>query len=122
MERAPQAASQMLVALDFLLGPSPEVVLMVPAASEEPVASVCAVQTRFLGNRVIACRNQGRRPKDASSALEGLFAGKRAEARQAVMYVCTNGACQEPAVGPAAIDTALVEIAKPKEVIRGENR
>lgn len=117
MKRAPQAASQTLVALDFLLGPSPEVVLMVPAASEESVATVSAVQTRFLGNRVIACRNQGERSRDASNALKGLFAGKSGDGGQTVMYVCTNGACQEPAVGSTAIEAALIEIAEPKKAI-----
>ena len=117
MERAPQAASQMLTALDFLLGPSPEIVLMAPAASEESVASVRSIQTRFLGNRVVASRNREEQPRDASNALEGLFAGKTGDGAQATMYVCTSGACQEPAVGLAAIEAALVEIAEPKTAI-----
>ncbi len=121
MKRAPQAASQMLVGLDFLLGPSPEIVLVVPAAPEESVASVRSVRTRFLGNRVIACRSQEVRPKDASSALQGLFAARTPHAHQPVMYVCTNGACQEPAVGLAAIEAALIEIAESKKVIQCEN-
>jgi hypothetical protein len=39
-----------------------------------------------------------------------LFAGKSAATNEPALYVCENFACQEPAVGLAAIEAALDKI------------
>ncbi len=117
MERAPQAASQMLVALDFHLGPSPEIVLIEGAAPEVPLVRACGIQQRFLGNRVLAYRDTGETDVDRSENLEGLFQGKKAESGQTRMFVCQNGTCREPIAGSPAIDRAVADMAKRKSPI-----
>lgn len=105
MERHPTAAGQMLIALDFLLGPTPELVLL--GGDEQATADVLsALRRRYLPNRVLA-----RRPSvQQSAALDELFAGKTSSASDPTLYVCENFACQEPAVGREAALAALEKL------------
>jgi uncharacterized protein YyaL (SSP411 family) len=105
MERHPTAAGQMLIALDFLLGPTPELVLL--GGDEQATAEVLsALRRRYLPNRVL-----GRRPSvQQSAALDELFAGKASSASDPTLYICENFACQEPAVGREAALAALEKV------------
>ncbi|MHB8903374.1 MAG: thioredoxin domain-containing protein, partial [Thermoguttaceae bacterium] len=103
MERAPQAASQMLVALDFLLGPSPEIVLVEAGNPDTTVVEASQVQDRFLGNRVLAYRNVESPAAVRSKDLDGLFSGKSPRVGEPLMFVCQNGMCLEPITGLPAI-------------------
>ncbi|HEX5447424.1 MAG TPA: thioredoxin domain-containing protein [Pirellulales bacterium] len=94
LEKHPTAAGQMLIALDFYLGPTPELVLV--DAAEELRGEI---GRRYLPNKAFASRpGEGR-----SAALEGAFAGKAAAGDQPALYVCENFACQSPVVGREAI-------------------
>jgi uncharacterized protein YyaL (SSP411 family) len=53
--------------------------------------------------RLTNCENEQYR----SSRLDDLFAGRTSLDGEPVLYVCENSACQEPAVGLAAIVAAL---------------
>lgn len=101
MERHPTAAGQMLIALDFLLGPTPELVLV--GGDEQTAGVLSALYRRYLPNRVLA-----RRPAaQQTAALDELFAGKTSSADEPALYVCENFACQEPAIGKEAVLAAL---------------
>ncbi len=94
LEKHPTAAGQMLIALDFYLGPTPELVLV-----DAPEELRGEIGRRYLPNKVFASRpGEGR-----SAALEGAFAGKAAAGDQPALYVCENFACQSPVVGREAI-------------------
>ena len=117
MQRAPQAASQMLVALDFLLGPTPEIVLVEDAGSEKPLPQACGAHRQFLGNRVIAYRSLDKPDAPHSENLEQLFLGKTVQDRQPLLFVCQNGTCQSPIAGRMAINRAVADMAKRKASI-----
>ena len=103
MERYPTAAGQMLLALDFRLGPAPEIVVLGGDSDEEAAAASAAlvdVRRRFLPNKVLAGRV---RPRDyASPHLAELFAGKTPLRPGPTVYVCESFACQAPVHGAAA--------------------
>ena len=111
MERAPQAASQMLVALDFLLGPSPEIVLVDGPDTEETIVQTSGIQRRFMGNRVLGYRRSEAPAGIRSKNLDDLFQGKVPQDGQPQMFVCQNGTCREPITGRSAIDRAVSQMA-----------
>jgi len=103
MSRHPTAAGQLLIALDFELGPSPELVLMAPASDTDVAAVLVELRRRYLPNKVVA-----RRPGTAPSArLDAIFAGKPVPASGVALYVCRDFTCQAPAVGREAAMEAL---------------
>ena len=107
MERSPLATGQMLLALDFHLGPTPELMLLGDFASREMQAVLADLQRRYLSNKVVAARSTNATPANASANLVSLFAGKMAISPPPTLYVCENFACQSPVSGPAAIAEKL---------------
>jgi uncharacterized protein YyaL (SSP411 family) len=126
LEQIPLAAGQMLLALDLYLGPAFELALVGDAANDDSQAVLTALRQRYLPRFVIAARivgwalptsnnvtdqNGGQCPPYAPQ-LDDLFAGKTSPDGQPVLYVCQNFACQEPAVGLAAIRARLEELTR----------
>jgi uncharacterized protein len=103
LEKHPSAAGQLLIALDFYLGPTPELVFVGPASETAEVLR--DARRRYLPNKVIAYRDG----KGSSRALDAAFEGKPLEAEQATLYVCQDFSCQAPVVGAAAIAAALAQ-------------
>ena len=103
MQRAPMAAGQMLLALDRYLGPSHELVLVGDGRDEYAAALLRRLSAVFAAD-VLA---QGSGNGDGDRRVERAFLGKASANGEPVLYVCENFACQEPAVGEAAIDAAL---------------
>jgi uncharacterized protein len=111
IERAPMAAGQMLLALDRLLGPSHELVLVGSATSADAQATNAAIAHRFLPRSVIAARLTDANDKQNNSPLlDELFAGRQSASGEPVLYVCENFTCQVPAIGLAAVTAALDEL------------
>jgi uncharacterized protein YyaL (SSP411 family) len=109
MERHPTAAGQMLLALDFHLGPTPELVVTGPASDADTDRIVADLHRRHWPNKVMA-----RRPSQGamSSALDGLFDGKSAPAPGPTLYVCEGFTCQAPVTGKDAILAELDRVSK----------
>ena len=115
MQRVPLATGQMLLALDRYLGPSHELVFVGDYANDEAELALARIQQRFLPRCVFAFRLAD--PKNLSSLtipappgsphLDKLFAGKSSPDGRPVLYICQNFACQEPAIGQAAIEAQL---------------
>lgn len=91
------AAGQLLLALELRIGPSYELALTAQAEQAAPLLS--ELRRRFWPDKVVALR-----PGVGHSAhLDGLFAGKPADAAQPALYLCQGFACQQPAIGQDAI-------------------
>ena len=115
MQRAPQAASQMLAGLDFLLGPTPEIVLIENHNGPlESLPQTCGVQQHFLGNRVLTYRNLAESKNVCSEHLAALFQGKTPQGQHEQLFVCQNGTCQAPIAGRSAIERAVANMANRK--------
>jgi uncharacterized protein YyaL (SSP411 family) len=101
----PLSAGQMLVALDFHLGPVEEVAVVGDPSAEPTRRVLRALGAGFAPNRVTAF-------KPAAGATEAdavvpLLAGKAATGGEVTTYVCRDFACQAPLVGADAAVAAL---------------
>ncbi len=94
---APSTATYLLSALDFLLGPSFEIVL----AGRDVKAMQRAVFTPFAPNKIVLRRD------DAVAKIAPYTDAQRAIGGKATAYVCTNYMCKLPSTDPKAIATLL---------------
>ncbi len=105
MERAPMAAGQSLVALDFLLAAPRELAIIAGDDPDEFRSAIEAVYSRFLPHKVVAPATA----EQASSlaATVPLLADRPARGGRTTTYICERFACREPIVGVEALDAAL---------------
>jgi hypothetical protein len=109
MQQYPTAAGQMLIAVDFFLGPAPELVLMADRPSPDLDAVLRRLHERFLPNKVLASRSGDGLPQ--SESLQGLFAGKASIPPGPTLYVCERFTCQAPVTGKQAIENEIDALA-----------
>jgi uncharacterized protein YyaL (SSP411 family) len=107
MARVSMAAGQALSALDNLLGPAYEFVIVEGPSGHDSDQVLRMVYHRFVPAKVIV-----RRPYDADEStlpacLRPLLEGKQAIDGQTTLYVCQRGVCQSPVSGLAAIEARL---------------
>jgi uncharacterized protein YyaL (SSP411 family) len=99
LEQAPAAAGQMLMALDFDLGPTPEIVVIGDPETDETRDVLNDLNRRFLPNRVLACRARPDR-EDGSAELDPIFLGRFPEPGSAIsVYACEAFTCDAPVHG-----------------------
>jgi uncharacterized protein len=101
MQQAPAAMGQMLLALDFQLGPTFELVLAGDAELELVAKSLKELRRQFIPNKVLVSANA--KSADQSPLLQDLTAGKSSAAGEPTLYVCEGFTCQEPAKGAVAV-------------------
>jgi uncharacterized protein len=102
LEKAPSAAGQSLVALDFDLAPALEFAVIAGSDRLEFESAVDAVYRRFLPNKVVAFSTPVLGP------TVPLLADKPAlDTRRPTIFVCERYACQAPVVGREALEQAL---------------
>ena len=106
MQQAPAAMGQMLLALDFQLGPTFELVLAGDPTSAAVAKSLAEIRRQFLPNKVLA----GASPKGDAKILEPLLGGKPSTGAEPTLYLCEGFACQAPAAGAAAITQQLAKL------------
>ncbi|RPH44340.1 MAG: thioredoxin domain-containing protein [Planctomycetota bacterium] len=95
LERYPAGHAYMMCALEYLKGPSREIVVTGP--DPEPLLKV--VRGRFLPNKVVALAD-GR-------AKIPLLEGRDPVNGKAAAYVCENMACKKPVTDPAELEALL---------------
>lgn len=108
LESHPTAASQMLIAFDFLLGPVQEFAIVGDLESEETRRVLKAIHGNFRPGKVVAVKMPGPVPEDA---LLPLLADK-AWRGQVTTFVCANFTCQVPLIGAQAAEEFLASDAK----------
>lgn len=101
--RIPTAAGQALIALDFLLGPTYELMLIEGGDSITETA-LSTIHANFLPNKVL-WRIGAKEP--VPTILQPLLCEKTAVNGQTALYVCREGTCQAPAVGKEVIQLAI---------------
>lgn len=95
VSRFPTAYTQLLMALDFGIGPSYEVVISGKPGAEDTREMLKAIQTKFIPNKVVLLRPEGKEPPDIvriAKFAENQFSidGK------STAYVCLNYNCKLP--------------------------
>ena len=91
----PSAYSQLMAALEFLQGPSFEVVIAGKPGAQDTQAMLDAVRRSFLPNRVLLLRPQGA-GSGAIAAIAPYTKDMKADGGRATAYVCRNFACAKP--------------------------
>jgi len=107
LHQFPMSGGQALLAVDFLLGPSSEIVLIDGDDSAGTDELLRTVHSRFLPNTVVL-----RRPRDMTEdhipeALRPLLSGRTAEKGAATLFLCEQGTCRLPIVDRNALEAAL---------------
>ena len=95
VRQMPAAYSQLMVALDFALGPSHEVVVVGDSRAEDTKEMVKALRRHFLPNKVLLLRPTEQETSDILSLAEFIRHQSSIEGR-ATAYVCRNYQCQLP--------------------------
>ncbi len=94
MADSPMAAGQLLIALDFHLGPTKEVAVIGPKDDPETGAVLAKLRSRFRPNRVLAFHDPATGP-----ASIPLLADRPMVDGKPTVYVCENFACAAPVTG-----------------------
>ncbi|NVM57231.1 MAG: thioredoxin domain-containing protein, partial [Desulfobacterales bacterium] len=100
----PMGCTQLLVALDFMVGPSKEIVIAGDPGLETTRAMVRVVHRKFLPNKVLLLLPQGaesNRIFSLSPFLETTVPSKP------TVYVCEQYACQAPITDVDQLELAL---------------
>jgi len=87
LEENPTAFTQLLVALDFAIGPSYEIVIV--GDKENAGSMLRAVRRNFIPNKVVIL-------KDDDVSRAGYAKGMRAIGEKPTAYVCRNYRCEQP--------------------------
>jgi uncharacterized protein YyaL (SSP411 family) len=101
----PLAAGQMLLALDFSLGPVQEIAIVGDPATEDTRRVLRLLAGSYQPHRVLALKATGGDEKKLDELLP-LLAGKTSQGPVSV-YVCQNFTCRAPLVGMEAVETAF---------------
>jgi uncharacterized protein YyaL (SSP411 family) len=104
MTQAPMAVGQMLLALDFHLGPVQEFAVVGDPANEEVRRVMAAIRRDFRPNHVVAMKPAGVIAN--TERIIPLLADRPGEG-SVTLYVCENFVCQKPLVGAEAAERAL---------------
>ena len=100
LQRAPAAAGQSLMALDFLLATAIEFAVF--SGRERGRSEMEAIYARFMPAKVVA---QG--PSADAARLTPLLADRGAIDGQTTTYICERFACQAPLIGVESLRSAI---------------
>jgi len=95
VKRFPAGHTQLLLGVDFGLGPSYEIVIAGQAASEDTIAMLRALRSQFLPNKVVLLRPAEQDAPQIAHLAE-FTKDQRALDGKATAYVCRNYNCELP--------------------------
>ena len=91
----PMAYTQLLIALDFMIGPSQEIVIVGDPSHTNTRTMIHAVQRNYFPNKVVLVRSQGVKGKKLAS-LSPFIETMSSINNQPTAYVCENYTCKTP--------------------------
>jgi uncharacterized protein YyaL (SSP411 family) len=95
VKQLPSAHTQLMVALDFGIGPCSEVIIAGSAQAEDTKAMVKALRARFLPNKVVLL-NPGEQGSPEIAQLAEFTRNQSSIGGKATAYVCLNYNCKLP--------------------------
>jgi len=95
VKQSPSAHTQLMVALDFVIGPCYEVVIAGNAQAEDTKAMVKALRTRFLPNKVVLLNPSEQKSPEVAQLAE-FTKNQSSIGGKATAYVCLNYNCKLP--------------------------
>ena len=106
--QAPNAYSQMLIALDFALGPSKEIVIAGEPGYQETAAMINSVYKWFIPNKVVALRPPSGKEEKIVELIPFLKEQAPLEGKPTA-YICENYVCKFPATSTEKLQSILKE-------------
>jgi hypothetical protein len=95
VKQLPSAHAQVMVALDFGIGPCYEVIIAGRAQAEDTRTMLRALRTRFLPNKVVLL-NPGEENSSHIAWLAPFIRNQSSLGGKATAYVCLNHSCKSP--------------------------
>jgi uncharacterized protein YyaL (SSP411 family) len=89
----------MLLALDFQLGATKEIIVIRPPSGGDLSSMLAPLRSAHLPNRILAVATEGD-DLSAHAAAVPLVAGKAALEDRVTAYLCENRVCQRPTTDP----------------------
>ncbi len=114
LEQSPAYSSAMLVALNFWLGPSQEIVIAGSAKSTDTKQMITLVRSRFLPNTVVLLHDQNA----SGAAIEKIVPFVKNQTSidgKATAYVCENYVCNRPVNNITDLDKMLYNISRKRK-------
>ncbi len=105
MRGAPMAAGQMLIALDFELGPVREFAVVGDPVNAETKQVLRLIRQAFRPHKVV-CGKRGVVTQEDVEKMVPLLANRSAQG-VVTTYICENQTCQAPLVGARALEAVL---------------
>ena len=95
VKQSPSSYTQLMVALDFGIGPCYEVVIAGKAQAEDTKSMIKTLRKRFLPNEVVLLNPDGRESPEIAKLAE-FTKNQPSIGDRATAYVCTNYNCKLP--------------------------
>jgi uncharacterized protein YyaL (SSP411 family) len=111
LKQAPTAAGQLLIALDWYLGPVHEIAIVGDATQSPTADAIADLRRRYIPDKVVACRSN---PGVGGKHLVPLFEDKPVSAALPAVYVCRDHACDAPVYGLAAAVETWRQLSEPQ--------
>ncbi|NLX04685.1 MAG: thioredoxin domain-containing protein, partial [Phycisphaerae bacterium] len=102
VERLPAAYTQLLVAIDFGIGPTFELTVAGKKEAEDTQRMLRTVHSKFVPNKVVIHRPSGEDEPEIARFAE-FVKNQTTLDDHATAYVCVNYACQEPTTDPERV-------------------
>jgi len=102
----PSAYTQFLAALEFMIGPSQEIVIVGDPRGEQTSAMVKAVHRAFLPNKTLVLKPEGE-PDERLARLAPPAQGPSGGADEAAVYVCEDSLCGKRLTTVSELERAL---------------
>ena len=102
----PSAYTQFLAALDFIIGPSQEIVVVESQNGKNSRSMVEAIHRQFVPNKVLLLRSADRQ-RDRIAALAPFTKELRSQGDGPTVHICERQSCQRTVTEVDQIETAL---------------
>ncbi len=107
IQQNPEAHPQMLMALDFALGPSREIVIAGEESSSGVKEFLQILHSRFLPNKVVALHPKDPKLAQAAESLIPFMKDQTMQNGKPTAYVCENHVCKFPVTTSAELEKLL---------------
>lgn len=111
VRQTPSACTQLLLAVDFALGPSYEVVIVGDSGSDDTRTMIRALRAHFVPNKIVLLRPSGEESPDITR-LAGYTKYQSSIDGKATAYVCLNYTCKLPTTDSGKM-LELLDVKKP---------
>ena len=102
----PMGYSQLLIALDFAIGPSKEIVIAGDPGSEDTMEMLKVIRSQFLPRKIVLLHPGGKNGEEIEK-ISSFVKEQRVIGGKATAYVCENHTCKLPTTNVKELEKLL---------------